>query len=207
MSEVTAVPLRPIKKGSLTKLWTGIGLVAVVAIGLAWWGTASQVAMATPPAEFLAANAHRSGVVSTPSGLQYKVLTPGAGPKVTATDTVLANYEGKLVNDETFDASAQHGGPQVFQAGGAIPGFSEALQLMNAGAKYRFWIPPSLAYGPQDVPDPRTGKIAIPGNSVLVFDVEIVSILPQGGPAGMGGVGGSPHGDVIDRSQAQGGMR
>jgi len=203
MSEVTAVPLRPIKKGSLAKLWIGIGIVAAVAIGFAWTSTASQVAISMPAADFMAANKGRSGVQTTASGLQYKVISEGDGPKVTPQDTVLANYEGKLVNDKTFDASEQHGGPQVFQAGRSIPGFSEALQLMKVGSKYRFWIPPALAYGEQPVPDPRTGEIAIPANSVLIFDVEVVSVLPPQPSMGSMG-GGNPHGEVIDPSQAGG---
>jgi len=212
MSEVTAVPLRPIKKGSLVVLWIGIGLAAAAAVGLAWTSTAGQVALSQPPEAFMAANAHQSGVVTLPSGLQYRVITPGHGPKATARDTGMINYDGMLVDGHSFDASAKHGGPVPFPVapGNSIPGFSEGLQQMNTGAKYRFWIPPTLGYGVNPVPD-QSGKIVIPGNSVLVFDVELLGILPpqamggMGGPGAMGGAGG-PHGDTMDPAQMPGGM-
>ena len=98
MSEVTAVPLRPIRKGALVTLWVGIALVAAAGAALAYKGTAKQVAMAESPTEFLARNARKSGVVTTPSGLQYEVLEPGAGPKPQPTDMVVVEYDGKLAN-------------------------------------------------------------------------------------------------------------
>ncbi len=119
-------------------------------------------------ATFLAKN--RSGdktIVETPSGLQYKVLTPGKGPKPTDTDVVLINYEGKLTDGTTFDKSPQ---PTPLQVTGVVPGFSEALKLMAKGGKSRFWIKPSLGYG-----EKATGPI--PANSVLVFDVELVDFM------------------------------
>ncbi|WP_076068900.1 FKBP-type peptidyl-prolyl cis-trans isomerase [Sphingomonas montana] len=192
MSEVTAVPLRPIAKGSLTKLWVGIGIAFAAAIGFAWVGTRAQVALAQPASEFLASNAKKQGVQTTPSGLQYRIVKPGTGPRATAQDTAIVTYDGKLADGSTFDASESHGGPTPMPVGRMIPGFSEGLQLMNAGAKYRFWIPPELGYGAQAMPDPRTGKVVIPANSLLVFDVEMLGIAPP--QPGMGGMGGMPPG-------------
>jgi hypothetical protein len=122
MSEVTAVPLRPIAKGSLVTLWVGIGLAIAAGVGMAWYGTRTQVAMAQPPVEFLAANAKRSGVVTTASGLQYQVLKEGTGPKPGPNDMVLVEYEGSLANGESFDSSKRQGGPVPLPvAGGMIP--------------------------------------------------------------------------------------
>ena len=182
MSDVTAVPLRPIKKGVLTTLWIGIALALIVAALWAWNSTAAQVAAAQPPEEFLAANARHQGVQTTASGLQYKVLTPATGAKPTPADIVRVDYEGKLVTGETFDSSARNGGPVQMPVAGVVPGFSEALQLMPKGSTYRFWIPPQLAYGER-----ATGPI--PANSVLVFDVTLhdIAALP---PGMMGGVPG-----------------
>lgn len=188
---VTAVPLRPISKGSLTKLWVGVGLLAAAGVGAAWYTTSAQVAMATPPAEFLAHNARRANVKTTPSGLQYEVIREGSGPRATAQDVVLVDYDGKLANGETFDASARHGGPATLPVGGLIPGWVEGLQLMNQGAKYRFWIPPELGYGPQGA-----GDGVIPPNALLVFDVDLQAIMPRQAMMGMGGMGGAPHGEM-----------
>jgi FKBP-type peptidyl-prolyl cis-trans isomerase FkpA len=119
-----------------------------------------------PAAVFLRHN--RSGdseIVETASGLQYKVLKAGAGAaKPTDDDVVLVNYEGKLTSGTTFDASQQ---PTPMAIKGVVPGFAEALKLMPKGAKYRFWIPPTLGYG-----DKAAGPI--PANSVLVFDLELL---------------------------------
>ncbi|MBV9842959.1 MAG: FKBP-type peptidyl-prolyl cis-trans isomerase [Sphingomonadaceae bacterium] len=197
MSEVTAVPLRPIAKGSLTKLWIGIGAVVLVAVAGAWTATSKQVAMAMPAGDFLARNAKRAGVVTTPSGLQYEVLAPGHGPHATSSDIVIVDYDGKLANGETFDASSRHGGPATLPVSGLIPGWVEGLQLMNVGSHYRFWIPPELGYGPAGA-----GDGVIPPNALLVFDVTLHGIQPGsagvGGMGGMGGadMGGSPHGGM-----------
>lgn len=187
MSEVTAVPLHPIKKGSLVKLWVGLALVVAVGVAAAWAGTARQVAMAEPATEFLARNAHKSGVITTPSGLQYQVLEAAAGPKPHASDLVVVEYDGKLANGTSFDSSARHGGPATLPVSGLIPGWVEGLQLMNTGSKVRFWIPPELGYGPQGA-----GDGVIPPNALLVFDVKLVAIQPQA--PGMGGIGGMPEG-------------
>ncbi|RVT93995.1 FKBP-type peptidyl-prolyl cis-trans isomerase [Sphingomonas crocodyli] len=185
MSEVTAVPLRPIAKGSLTKLWIGVAVVLAAAAGAAYVGTYKQVAMAQTPEDFLAANAKRSGVKVTASGLQYEVLKEGSGPSPTANDMVLVEYEGKLANGDIFDASARHGGPQPLPvAGGMIPGWGEGLQLMKQGAKYRFWMPPALAFGERGVPNGP-----IPPNAVAIFDVDLIAVAPPGAMGGMGGMG------------------
>jgi FKBP-type peptidyl-prolyl cis-trans isomerase len=118
---------------------------------------------------FLAANKAKPGVVTLPSGLQYKVLTAGSGPKPSATDTIICNYRGTLVNGTEFDASASHGGPATIPVGGVIKGWTEALQLMPVGSKWVLYVPPSLAYGNR-----QTGPIG--PNSTLIFDVELVSI-------------------------------
>jgi|KBSSwiStaDraftv2_1062776.scaffolds.fasta_scaffold269117_3 FKBP-type peptidyl-prolyl cis-trans isomerase len=187
MSEVTAVPLLPIKRGSVAKLWIGLAIVAVVGVAAAYQGTRRQVAMAEPAPNFLARNAHRSGVVTTASGLQYEVLEAGKGEKAKSSDMVVVEYDGKLANGESFDSSARHGGPATLPVNGLIPGWVEGLQLMNPGAKYRFWIPPHLGYGEQGA-----GDGAIPPNALLVFDVKLLAIAPQ--DPGMGGLGGMPPG-------------
>lgn len=155
----TAVPLRPIAKGSLTRLWIGVAAVALAAGGLAWAG---QIGMAPSPASFMAANAGEQGVVATPSGLQYKVLEEGEGASPTAADVALVGYKGTLLDGTVFDENPQTAMP----VDGVVPGFSEGLQKMKKGGKYRLWIPPQLGYG-----DQATGPI--PANSVLVFDVQL----------------------------------
>jgi FKBP-type peptidyl-prolyl cis-trans isomerase len=120
---------------------------------------------------FLAANKAKQGVVTLPSGLQYKILKEGTGPKPTATDTVKCNYTGTLINGTEFDSSAKHGGPAEFPVNGVIKGWTEALQLMPVGSKWQLFIPPDLAYGERGTPDGSIGP-----NSTLVFEVELVSI-------------------------------
>jgi FKBP-type peptidyl-prolyl cis-trans isomerase FkpA len=185
MSEVTAVPLRPVGKGTLARLWVGVAVAVVIGSGLAFAGTYKQVRMGEPPLEFLGKNAKKHNVVTTASGLEYQVIEPGHGPNAGPRDVVLIDYDGKLLDGTTFDSTAQHGSPAVMPVAGSIPGFSEALQLMNRGAHYRLWIPPQLAYGAQGA-----GDGVIPPNSVLQFDVTLREIAPQqpgGGTAGMGG--------------------
>lgn len=181
MSEVTAVPLRPIKKGTLAKLWIGIAIVASAGMAVAYRGTVRQVAMAEPASQFLARNAKQSGVVTTPSGLQYKIIKEGAGASPQPSDIVVVDYDGKLANGESFDSSATHGGPATLPVQGLIPGWVEALQLMKPGAKYRFWIPPELGYG-----EAGAGNGVIPPNALLIFDVTLLAIAPQ--QPGMGGI-------------------
>lgn len=167
----TAVPLRPIKKGSVLKLWLGIGLLSAGAAALAWVGTEGQALK--DPAAYLAANAEEEGVVTTASGLQYKVLQPGTGARPGQTDVVAVEYEGRLTDGTVFD-STEGKGPATFPVMAVVPGFSEAVQLMQRGTKLRIWLPPELAYGPEERRDPETDEVVIPANSVLQFDMTLV---------------------------------
>lgn len=119
-------------------------------------------------AKFLAENGKQPGVITTASGLQYKVISPGAGEHPKPTDQVSVNYTGTLLDGSEFDASAKHGGPAKFPVNGVIPGWQEALVLMKPGAKYQLWIPPKLAY---DLDSPPM----IPPGSLLKFEVELLS--------------------------------
>ena len=123
--------------------------------------------------EFLASNKTKEGVISLPSGLQYKILQEGTGPKPTAADTVTVNYRGTLLNGSEFDSSYKHGQPASFPVGGIIKGWNEALQLMPVGSKWQLFIPADLAYGPRGA-GPNIGP-----NSTLVFEVELLSIQPK----------------------------
>jgi FKBP-type peptidyl-prolyl cis-trans isomerase len=132
---------------------------------------------AAKSAAFLETNKAKEGVVVTPSGLQYeKVRTlPGSGPRPSAADTVIAHYEGTLVDGTKFDSSYDRGEPAEFPLGGVIPGWTEGLQLMRPGEEYRFVIPPELGYGPDGA-----GGV-IPPNATLIFKVELESFTtPQG---------------------------
>jgi FKBP-type peptidyl-prolyl cis-trans isomerase FklB len=118
---------------------------------------------------FLAANKAKDGVVTLPSGLQYKILTAGTGSKPTASDTVTCNYKGALVDGTEFDSSYKRGEPASFAVGGVIKGWTEALQLMPTGSKWQLVIPSDLAYG-------DAGRPGIPPGATLVFEVELISI-------------------------------
>lgn len=123
---------------------------------------------------FLAANKAKEGVVTLPSGMQYKVLTQGTGVKPTAQDTVECNYKGTLIDGTEFDSTAKHGGkPATFPVGGVIKGWTEALQLMPVGSKWQLFIPGDLAYGQRGA-----GGVIGP-NATLIFEVELVSIQPK----------------------------
>ncbi len=174
----------------------GISLDAVIAgIRDAFSGSASQVAPEAlnasfavirerMPAEapqkpaaaagegnaFLANDAQRDGVTILPSGLQYEVLTAGEGTKPSAEDQVRTHYHGTLIDGTVFDSSYQRGQPAEFPVGGVIAGWTEALQLMGVGSKWRLYVPSELAYGAQ-------GVGSIPPHSVLVFDVELLAVL------------------------------
>jgi FKBP-type peptidyl-prolyl cis-trans isomerase FklB len=126
---------------------------------------------------FLAANKTKEGVVTLPSGLQYKILQEGTGPKPAATDMVTVNYRGTLLNGTEFDSSYKRGQPATFNVGQIIKGWTEALQLMPVGSKWQLFIPPDLAYGPRGA-GPNIGP-----NSTLVFEVELISIQPQAATA------------------------
>ena len=181
MSDVTAVPLRPVGKSGITALWIGIGGLLVAGIVGAYATTAAPVAAFAPAPQFLAWNGKQAGVHTTVSGLEYRVLKAGAGAKPGTGDVVRIDYVGKLTNGTQFDASPP-GQPAVMPVGQVVPGFSEALQLMPRGAKFRVWLPPQLAYG-----DRETGPI--PANSVLVFDLTMLDFrpIPPGGLPGMQG--------------------
>ncbi|MGH9547737.1 MAG: FKBP-type peptidyl-prolyl cis-trans isomerase, partial [Terriglobales bacterium] len=117
---------------------------------------------------FLAANKTKDGVITLPSGLQYKVLTEGTGPKPTATDSVVCNYRGTLINGTEFDSSYKRGEPATFPVSGVIKGWTEALQLMPVGSKWQLFVPSDLAYGERS-PGPE-----IAPDSTLIFEVELL---------------------------------
>jgi FKBP-type peptidyl-prolyl cis-trans isomerase FkpA len=129
--------------------------------------------------KFLDENAKIDGVKVTESGLQYLVLTAAEGEKPTATDTVKVHYKGTFLNGETFDSSYDRGEPIEFPLNGVIPGWTEGVQLMSVGSKFKFTIPSDLAYGPN-------GSRSIPGNSVLQFEVELLEIKKPKAPAQVG---------------------
>lgn len=161
---ITAVPLKPVKRSILVYLGVGIGIALVAAVVLAFQTPID------PATAFLARNTRAKGVVTTPSGLQYQVLTPGTGASPTDADEVLITYEGRLLDGTVFDKSAQ---PTPLEVGAVVPGFSEALKRMNKGGKYRLWLKPSLGYGDHVPPGGP-----IPPNAVLVFDVELLDSMP-----------------------------
>lgn len=190
---ITAVPIQPIKKGSLTKYWVGIALVLAAGGGLAYWGTADV-------------RSEYGDVVTTASGLRYKVIQTGEGKSPTNDDVVLVSYKGMLKDGTVFDQNPQAGFPVT----GVVPGFSEGLKIMQRGGKYRLWIPSELGYGPEDQKNPQTGEVAIPGGSELTFDVELLEYKSRAeveamqkqmqemqkaqGGAGAGQAGGAPQG-------------
>ena len=150
---VTAVPSRPIKKGSVLKLWLGLIFLAAVAIGVAWLGTSGM------------------NWRSTPSGLRYQVLKEGSGPRPTQTDVVTFDYVGRLENGKVFDSS-EGKGPAEIPVIAVVPGFAEGLQLMNKGSTYALRLPPELGYGPQGSPP------TIPPNSTIEFEVTLHGFRP-----------------------------
>ena len=125
---------------------------------------------------FLESNKGKDGVVTTPSGLQYKVLTTGTGAKPASNDTVTVHYKGTLTDGTEFDSSYKRGQPATFNLNAVVKGWTEALQLMSAGSKWQLFIPPALAYGEQ-------GRPGIPPNSLLIFDVELLTNAPPPPPS------------------------
>ncbi len=119
--------------------------------------------------DFLAGNKGKGGVKTTTSGLQYKVLKEGTGARPKSTSQVTVHYKGTLLDGKQFDSSYDRGQPATFALNQVIPGWTEGVQLMNAGSKYQFWIPSELGYGPQGSPP------TIPPNAALVFEVELLS--------------------------------
>ena len=120
---------------------------------------------------FLHENKAKAGILSTQSGLQYEVVTEGTGPKPASTDTVSVHYHGMLIDGTVFDSSIERGEPATFGVHQVIPGWTEALQLMNVGSKYRLYIPQELSYGAH----PHPGGPIKPF-SALIFDVELIAI-------------------------------
>ena len=123
--------------------------------------------------KFLEENKKNEGVKVTASGLQYVVEKEGEGAQPTATDEVTVHYTGKLLNGQVFDSSVQRGEPATFPLNRVIPGWTEGVQLMKEGAKYTFFIPSDLAYGPQGIPN------AIPPQSTLIFEVELIKVIKK----------------------------
>lgn len=153
-------------------------LIALAAASLALAGCAKDRGpdMAAESKAFLAKNAKEAGVVTLPSGLQYKIVRSGppTGLRPQETDEVKVNYEGKLVSGKVFDSSYERGVPAAFPLKAVIPGWIEAMQLMRPGDEWILYIPPALAYGEED-------KGEIPPNSTLIFRVELIDVLPGPG--------------------------
>jgi FKBP-type peptidyl-prolyl cis-trans isomerase FkpA len=171
MSDITAVPLRPVGKSGVAALWIGVAVLLAAGVGGAYAASQKAVVSVMSPNQFLAANAKHRGVKTTPSGLQYKIVAPGAGPAPTASDVAQIDYRGTLISGAQFDAS-KPGEPVALPVGAVVPGFSEALQLMPKGSKFRVWIPPQLGYG-------ERAAGPIPANSVLVFDITMHDFQPM----------------------------
>ena len=165
MSDVTAVPLRPVGKSGIVALWAGVAVLLLGGVAAAYVTSEKAVMTAMTAEQFMAANAKRWGVNTTASGVEYEIIKPGNGPRPTANDIALVDYKGSLTNQTVFDASTP-GHPAPLPVGGVVPGFSEALMLMPKGATYRVWIPPQLGYGSEN-------HGPIPGNSVLVFELTL----------------------------------
>ena len=123
--------------------------------------------------EFLAANASKTGVVTLPSGLQYEIVKAGTGPKPTADNEVICHYHGTTIEGKVFDSSVDRGEPATFPVGQVIPGWTEALQLMPVGSKWKLFIPAALAYGE------RGAGGDIKPNSTLIFEVELLEIVKK----------------------------
>ncbi len=160
---VTTVPIQPIEKGSLAKLWGGVALAVLIAGGAAWWGTEKAVSGACSARAFAEEGKGVSAVEKTDSGLQFQTARAGSGPKPSDADVVLVGYKGTLPSGKEFDANPR----AAFPVQGLVPGFSEALKKMQRGGSYKLCIPPALGYGAQ-------ANERIPANSTLLFDVELI---------------------------------
>jgi FKBP-type peptidyl-prolyl cis-trans isomerase FklB len=146
--------------------------------------------------DFLTANKAKPGVVTLPSGLQYKIITPGDGPKPSLNDVVLCNYKGTLVDGTEFDNSYKRGKPASIPVSRVIKGWTEALQLMPVGSTWQLFIPPSLGYG-----DAGTNGGPIGPNETLIFEVQLLQIQPK--PAAPGAPGTQPQAQPDAGSQAK----
>jgi len=152
--------------------WIALGLLLLALVAVLVWAGTQRAVDASRPADlaYLAKHKGMPGVHTTASGLQYEVLHEGNGPRPTPADTVAVHYEGRLLDGTVFDSSIARGQPAVFPLAGVIPGWTEGVQLMKVGSKYRFTIPPELGYGAHGA-----GGV-IPPNAVLVFEVELLGI-------------------------------
>ncbi len=172
----TASPTAANTSGGVMRWLVALAVVLIiVAIGV-FAGTQSQVAaVRKDDVKYMSENGKKPGVVTTDSGLQYEVLRAGTGPKPARGDTVLVNYEGRLVDaaHTVFDSSYQRGQPAAFPLDQVIPGWTEGVQLMPTGSKFRFVVPPALAYGAKGA-----GGVIPPG-AVLEFDIELLAIRPS----------------------------
>ena len=170
-------PTETTKTSSGAGKWMVGGAILLVIVALlVWAGTRTQVAaVRTGDMQYLATNAKKPGVVTTASGLQYQVIRTGTGARPKATDTVLVHYEGRLVDaaHTVFDSSYQRGQPAAFPLNQVIPAWTEGVQLMPAGSKFRFLVPPALGYGAAGA-----GGVIPPG-AVLEFDVELLAVKPS----------------------------
>ena len=175
MAEIHRVPLLPIARGSLIKLWLGVAVALLIGGGIAW-----------------AARSH---------DVRVETLTSGTGPMPTASDVVLVNYLGKLANGKEFDKGERV--PMDLET--MLPGFREGLTKMQKGGKYRLMIPADKGYGAEDRRNPQTGEVVIPANSDLVFDIDLIDFksreevmrqqqMMQQLQQMQGGPGGSPPG-------------
>ena len=149
MSTITAVPIQPIKRGSVAKLWLGIGLLIAAALLLAWAGAGRMV------------------------GVSVKTVAAGKGPMIGVNDGVIIEYTGRLKDGKIFD-STEGRGPAPLLVGQVVPGFSSALQRMQSGGRYQVHIPSKLAYG-----DTQPPGSPIPPNSDLDFDIHVVQVVPN----------------------------
>ena len=150
----------------LKKSWARAALAAALLGALGGCPKVDPAQNKQAGAAFLAENAKKEGVASTPSGLQYQVLKAGDGRRPAATDSVTVDYKGSLIDGKEFDS----GKGISFPLNGVIPGWTEGLQLMKEGAKYRFFIPPELGYG-----ESGAARV-IPPNAVLIFEVDLVTV-------------------------------
>jgi FKBP-type peptidyl-prolyl cis-trans isomerase FkpA len=164
MTEITAVPIKPVAKGSLTKLWIGVALAIAVGGGLAW--------------------------SAIPRGVDLDTETAGTGPMPKQGDVVFLNYKGTLVADGTvFDESRDiplpvegifpKGTPFPVDERASIPGFYEGLQQMQKGGKYTLFIPSDKAYGAEGSSNPQTGELVIPPNADLEFEIEVIEVMSE----------------------------
>jgi len=204
---VTTVPIPPIAKSTLAKLWIGIVLLIIFAVGLAYAGTNTISTEYQTNEQFLTKNLKNNDIIATESGLQIQTIKAGEGPSPKVEDTALVNYKGTFRDGTVFDEGQQ----APFPVGRVVPGFSEALQKMQKGGEYKIWIPSDLGYGPNDLTNPQTGEVLInpetgkaqmPGGSLLIFEVTMIDYktqaeiqeLQQAAESLQGASGGAPQG-------------